>query len=218
MNSLLHQCIRVSFVSFVGLATCSIVTGTEAANDEVQTDDPIVSAAVAKHLPKDEAERKLAVELRGVVTCVPQGWKGFFLDDGSTGIYCEPESLEAEKLFWPVQVGELIQLRGVTAPGHRNSFVSVSDLVSRETGVLPDPPLKTIQQVIAEAIDADFVRVRGHIVGLINIAGQMEYGLLADGVEAHVVHSGFRIDPKVYDHAEVEICGVVIPRKQSHVE
>ncbi len=213
MNSLLHQCIRVAFVSLVGVATCSLVTGAAAANDEAQTETPIVSAAAAKYLPKEDAERKLAVELRGVVTCVPSGWKGFFLDDGSAGIYCEPQSLEAEKLFWPIQVGEQILLRGVTAPGHRNSFVSVSGIVSRETGILPAPPLKTIQQVITEAVDADFVRMRGHIVGLINIAGQMEYGLLADGVEAHILHMGFRIDPKVYDYAEVEICGVVIPQE-----
>ncbi len=41
----------------------------------------------------------------------------------------------------------------------------------------------------------------------------MEYGLLAEGVEAEVVHAGFRVDPKVYDHSEVEICGVVIPQE-----
>ena len=139
----------------------------EAASDEAQSNEPIVSAAAAKYLPKEEAERALPVELRGVVTCVPPGWKGFFLDDGSAGVYCEPRNLEAEKSFWPVQVGEQIQLQGVTAAGHRNSFVSVSALVSREAGILPAPPLKTIRQVIAGKVDTDFVRVRGHIVGLV---------------------------------------------------
>lgn len=181
--------------------------------DELPAVNAIVTAAEVKALPAKDAELKQVVELRGVVTAVPEGWKGFFLEDATGGIYCEPQNLEAEKSFWPVRVGEEITLHGVSARGHRNSFVSVSAVVSRQAGILPQPKLQTLPEVINNRIDADVVRVSGHIVGLINIAGEMEYGLLADGIEAQVVHSGFRIDPKVFELSKVEICGVVIPQE-----
>lgn len=179
------------------------------------TDSPIDTAASAKVLPASEAAHKLPVALHGVVTAVPEGWKGFFLEDATGGIYCEPQNTEAEKSFWPVTVGEEMELQGVTAPGHRNSFVAVTKITSRKSGTLPQPTLRTIQSVILDRVDADFVRLRGHIIDLVNIAGEMEYGLYADGIEAEVVHAGFRIDPKIYEHSEVEICGVVIPQQGS---
>ena len=213
MSHSLHQCKLLIVLCCANFAACWFLTGTARAYDEPQSGKPFVTAAAVKFLPAKDAELKQLVELHGVVTCVPEGWKGFFLEDGSGGIYCDPQNLEAEKSFWPVRVGEEIRLNGVTAPGHRNSFVAVSSVISRTAGVLPQPKLQTIQQVIDSKVDADLVRVRGHIVGLINIAGEMEYGLLADGVEAQIIHSGFRIDPKVYEHSEVEICGIVIPQE-----
>ncbi len=213
MSSSFPPCKLFTATCFVGVVACWLTIETAAAYEEPESSNTIVSASAVKHLPAKDAELKQDVELHGVVTCVPEGWKGFFLDDGSGGIYCEPQNLDAEKSFWPVRVGEKIQLRGVTAPGHRNSFVAVSTVVSRTEGVLPQPKLQTIQEVIDNKVDADFVRVRGHIVGLINIAGEMEYGLLANGVEAQIIHSGFRIDPKVYEHSEVEIRGIVIPQE-----
>ncbi len=213
MSPSFHRCKPLTVLCFAVLAACRLATETAKANDEAQSAKPFVTASAVKFLPAKDAESKLPVELHGVVTCVPEGWKGFFLEDGSGGVYCEPQNLEAEKSFWPVRVGEEIQLRGVTAPGHRNSFVAVTNVISRKAGVLPQPDLQTIQQVIGSKVDADMVRVPGHIVGLINIAGEMEYGLLADGMEVQVIHVGFRIDPKVYEHSEVEICGIVIPQE-----
>lgn len=200
-------------LSFVLLFACQAACQLTHASEWQQSESPITSADAAKRLPASDADRKLPITLHGVVTCVPEGWKGFFMEDASGGVYCEPQNTEAEQSFWPVRVGEDIELRGVSAPGHRNSFVAVASIVSRKSGRFPQPPLRTIRSTIDDRIDADFVKVRGHIVGLVNIAGEMEYGLLADGVEAEVVHSGFRIDPKVFEHAEVEICGTVIPQE-----
>lgn len=197
---------------FASLLTCQFTSASERTRPQ-SPNAPIHSAAAAKRLPAVESERKIPVALHGVVTCVPEGWKGFFLEDESGGIYCEPQDIAAEKSFWPVHVGEEVKLVGVTAPGHRNSFVAVKNISWRKSGVLPQPTLRTIRNTIDDRIDADFVRVRGHIVGLVNIAGEMEYGLFADGVEAEVVHAGFRIDPKVYEHAEVEVRGTVIPQE-----
>lgn len=192
---------------------CFLLGKIANAQDLQQTEYKQISASEAKFISNADASLKLPIALSGVVTCVPQGWKGFFLEDDSGGVYCEPKDAEAEASFWPVRVGEKVELKGVTAPGHRNSFVAVSSITSRKPGTLPKPTIRTIRNTIDDRIDADFVRLRGHIVGLVNIAGQMEYGLLAEGVEAEVVHAGFRVDPKVYDHAEVEICGIVIPQE-----
>ena len=213
MSLSFHRCKLIKALCCAVLVASGLATETARAYDEPQPVKPFVTASAVKFLSAKDAEPKRPVELHGVVTCVPEGWKGFFLEDGSGAVYCEPQNLEAEKSFWPVRVGEEIHLQGVTAPGHRNSFVAVTNVISRKTGVLPQPSLQTIQQVIDRKVDANMVRVRGHIVELINIAGEMEYGLLADGVEAQVIHSGFRIDPKVFEHSEVEICGIVIPQE-----
>lgn len=183
------------------------------ADEDLAFVKPLRSAMKVKKLSSNVAERGLEVELHGVVTCVVPGWKGFFIEDESGGIYCEPNDTDAQNSFWPILAGEVITLRGFTAPGHRNSFVKVSSVTTRQQGNFPQPPLRTIQQVIDDRVDADFVKVRGHIVGMVNIAGEMEYGLLADGVEALVLHAGFRVDPKVYELSEVEVRGAVIPQE-----
>ncbi len=190
-----------------------VVFGMAIGMRPIQGQEPIRTTFEAKYLPAVEAARQLPVVLHGVVACVPEGWKGFFLEDASGGIYCEALNSDAEASFWPMEVGEEVELHGVSAAGHRNSFVMVSKVASKTKGVLPKPKLRTIQNIIDDRVDADFVRVRGHIVGLTNIAGQMEYGLLSEGVEALVFHSSFRIDPKVYEPSEVEVCGIVIPQE-----
>ena len=173
----------------------------------------ITTVHQAKFLPPEAAAKGLTVELEGVVTCVPDGWKGFFLSDDTCGVYCEAQDEEAEKTFWPVAVGEKIALKGVTKEGHRNSFVQVQRVTSRSIGNLPIPALSSAPEMIRslKAIDADFVRLRGIMVRIVNIANEMEYGLISGGVECDVVHSGFRVDPKLTDYTEVEVCGVVIP-------
>ncbi len=204
---------RSTVAALIFLIECTVFCHYVRSQQETPSEVPITTAYAAKFLPASQAEKKIPIKLRGVVTAVPEGWKGFFIEDATCGIYCEPQNTEAEKSFWPVRVGEEIELEGVTSPGHRNSFVAVTKIVSRKPGRLPQPPLRTVHSLIQDRVDADFVRVRGHIVGLINIAGQMEYGLYADGIEALVIHAGFRIDPKVYEHSIVEICGPVIPQE-----
>ncbi len=206
----------INFRTHIKFSTFFIVCCTFtlcASSQDERASLPISTANSVKQLSAAEAQQRLPITLKGVVTAVPEGWKGFFLEDETGGVYCEPLNTDAEFAFWPVKAGEKVELHGVTAPGHRNSFVAVTEIASRTNGSLPKPPLRTLESVIDDRLDADFVRLQGHIVGLINIAGEMEYGLLSNGIEAQVIHAGFRVDPKVYEHSEVEICGVVIPQE-----
>ncbi len=126
--------------------------------DQDQTVYTPVSASEAKFMSNAEASRRQPIALSGVVTCVPEGWKGFFLEDASGGIYCEPENTDAERSFWPVRVGEEIELKGVTAPGHRNSFVAVRSVTTRKPGNLPSQhfvPFET--QLMIESTQISFV-------------------------------------------------------------
>lgn len=164
-----------------------------------------------KFHPKENAAARPKVELEGVVTCIPDGWKGFFVADSTGGVYCEPLDSDAESTFWPVTVGERIVLQGVISEGHLNSFVLVERVTARALSQLPDSVELGLEKVVREVHDADFVRVRGIMVRITNIAGEMEYGLVANGKECDVVHASFRIDPKLPIHTEVEISGVVIP-------
>ena len=164
-----------------------------------------------KFFPAESAIARPKVELEGIVTCVPAGWKGFFVSDATGGVYCEAIDSDAESTFWPVSVGERVVVQGVISEGHLNSFVLVKRISSREPSQLLDPKPLSLDKVVREVHDADFVTVRGNMVRITNIAGEMEYGLTADGFECDVAHTDFRIDPKLPIHTEVEISGVVIP-------
>ncbi len=185
---------------------------------QVPSDTPpkISNAHQAKFLPAETAVKGLTVELEGVVTCVADesdSWKGFFLADDTGGVYCQPLDFEAEKTFWPVAVGEKIVLQGVTKDGQSNSFVCVQRVTHRSPGQLPVPVLSSSRKVMRslKATEADFIRLRGIIVRVINAANEMEYGLISSGVECEVVHTGFLVDPRLPNYTEVEVCGVMIP-------
>ena len=173
----------------------------------------ITKTTEVKFMPAEQASEHHPVLLEGTVTCVPEGWKGFFLSDESGGVYCEAKDTESEKSFWPVKVGEKLTLSGITKEGSINSFVQVQEVLERSPGELPAPKSFSISEIneTQRTQDANFVRVRGVMVRMINIANEMEYGLTSHGVECDVSHAGFRIDPKQYSYAEVEVSGVVIP-------
>lgn len=170
-----------------------------------------MSCNEAKRTPKEIARGQPTVRLRGVVTCIPKGWKGFFIADPSGGVYCEPLDARAETSFWPVLVGEQIELEGVVTEGAINSYVLVERIKARESGELPKPEYLKLADIDPIREDANLICVRGLMVRTISIAGEMEYGLVADGIKCEVVHSGFRLDSKIPNHTEVEVCGVGIP-------
>lgn len=172
---------------------------------------PVMSCDAAKRLPQEEARNEPNVRLNGVVTSVPKGWKGFFVADSTGGVYCEPLDAEAEASFWPVIVGESLELEGIIVEGAFNSYVLVQRVVKRSDGEFPKPQPKRLADLDPIKDDANLIRVRGFTVRTISIAGEMEYGLVADGVEVDVAHSGFRLDSKIPNHTEVEVCGVGIP-------
>lgn len=185
---------------------------------QVPSDAPpkIRNAYQAKFLPAETAAKGLTVEMEGVVTYVSDEsdkWRGFFFSDYTGGVYCLPLDYEAERTFWPVTVGEKIGLRGVTKDGTRNSVVHVQRVTHRSPGHLPVPALSSAQEIMNSltATDAEFIRLRGIIVRIVNAANEMEYGLISNGVECDVVHAGFRVDPKIPNYTEVEVCGVMVP-------
>ncbi|MDX1927203.1 MAG: response regulator [Pirellulaceae bacterium] len=194
------------------VCTVTILTsyGSALSDDSLAS---ITKAVQVKFMPADEAATGKALVLEGTVTCVPDGWKGFFLSDDTCGVYCEAKDTASEKTFWPVSVGEKLVLKGITKNGHRNSFVQVESVQRRTAGELSLPPLLGISDVLGnmKTQDANFVRLRGVMVRMVNIAGQMEYRLASQGLECEVVHAGFRVDPEQFSYTEVEISGAVIP-------
>lgn len=176
-----------------------------------QEDAVVITAHQAKSLSVDTATAEIPIAIQGTVTCIPDGWKGFFLQDDSGGVYCEPYDEPSERTFWPVRVGELISLLGVSAPGKYNSFVRVKEVTTREKLQLPEPTSFSIPDVNVRKSDADLIRVQGYIVNGFQIASEMEYDLTNDGRDIQVAHMGFRIDPVTSDHSLVEVTGVVEP-------
>lgn len=193
---------------FLGLVLLTLIQALAYAQEPVNSR---MTCHEVKFLAKEKAVARPRVELEGIVTSIPVGWKGFFVSDASGGVYCEPRDSSAESTFWPVNVGEKLVLQGVVSEGHLNSFMLVERVTLREASLLPDPTALPLEEVDREIHDADFVSLRGIMVRITNIAGEMQYTLVSNGSECEVVHAGFRIDPKLPIHTEVEIRGVVIP-------
>ena len=108
--------------------------GVGNSSQRISASELMQRAADIKNLPRVEAAKNVPIELKGIVTCIPDGWKGFFVQDDSGGIYCEARDLEAKKSFWPVKLGEEIHLVGVSAPGSVNSFIFVERILTRSAG------------------------------------------------------------------------------------
>ena len=122
------------------LALCAL-SGTAAAAvaRESAAPAPLTNCAAVKSLPREATAQKLPVRITGVVSYREalrnSSNSDFVLHDGTEGVYCT-RSPDINKPLADLQVGEKIEVVGVTSPGF-TSLVEVSSVERLGPGTLP---------------------------------------------------------------------------------
>jgi signal transduction histidine kinase len=183
---------------------------------------PLASTRAVRELDRRTAAQGLPVTVKGVVTFAsPRKDGSFIVDDGGTGVYVAANDAAARGLgkpeldfTGPIEVGMLIEVTGVTAPGGFAPVVMPRRL--RFLGTGPLPPVKRVGVVDLQTgrFDCERVRVRG-VVQHAEISGRLIDAVRLElaGLGGHFV--AYALKPAGFDaaklvDAEVDLSGVAL--------
>ncbi len=110
-----------------------------------------------RSLPPEEAARGIPARLRGNLLLVTVPGNAIVLYDGTEGIYVEL----AQPLPAGTELGDLLEVAGVTDAGDFAPIVRATTLVRLGPGRLPSPRVQTIAELNAGGYDAAWVELRG---------------------------------------------------------
>ena len=125
---------------------------------------PVLRTAEQVHrLKREEARRGYPVMLRGIVTCVLPERQAVILQDSTRGIYVVDESSSGAA---QPQIGDDLEVEGVTDPGLFAPIVNAKRLTAMGAGQLPVPVQPSWDQLMNGSLDAQFVEVPGIVTAV----------------------------------------------------
>lgn len=136
----------------------------EAGNAVANVSQALNTAAQVQSLSAEQAERKLPVKIRGVVTSAPARYvNGLIIQDGTRGIYVNLEDIPywiapADHEFWEVE--------GHTGPGDFAPVVIAEKLTRIGDGQLPEPAHPSWNQLINGSMDVQWIEFQGLVTGI----------------------------------------------------
>jgi len=153
---------------------------------------PVLTTAGEVHrLKREEAQRGYPVKIRGVVTCVVPERQAFVIQDSTRGLYVEDHS---EVRSGPPQIGEYMEVEGVTDPSLFAPIVYAQRLSSLGEGHLPTPVYPTWDQLLNGSLDAQYVEIEGIItavqadgVTLLTQGGRIKLDLRVTGLNPEML-------------------------------
>jgi signal transduction histidine kinase len=124
---------------------------------QAQTNGQVLcTAAEVRGLTVQQAQERMPVKLRGVVTFFDEALYSRFIQDGSAGIYLR-ESPSTPAL----QPGQLVEVEGCTSPGEYAPVVEPRAVRVVGTTNLPDANEVDYQQLASGKQDSQFVEIAG---------------------------------------------------------
>jgi len=121
---------------------------------------PTLTTAAAVHgLSPSEAKRRYPVRLRAVcVVCFPD-WHGFFVNDGSTGVYVETK--DQVLLTDKIHSGSMLEIEGVSGPGEFAPVVDQALLRVVGESMVPPPRHVSLDHVSTGVEDGQWIEIEG---------------------------------------------------------
>jgi len=120
---------------------------------------PLTSIEAIKALPPDVASRRLPVRIQAVVTYEDQAWNLFFVEEHSVGIFVWTRGVE----YPSVRAGDLVEVRGVSAPGDFAPIIEAPRIRVLGRGALPAAASPSLEQLMTGRFDSTRARVSGVI-------------------------------------------------------
>lgn len=123
---------------------------------------PTLTTAAAVHgLFPSEARREYPVHLRVVCVVCFTGWHGFFVNDGSTGVYVETK--DEVVLTDRVQPGTILDIVGVTGPGEFTPIVDRAVLRVIGKGTVPFAKHVSLDRISTGVEDGQWIEIEGTV-------------------------------------------------------
>jgi signal transduction histidine kinase len=168
---------------------------------------PVLTTDAEVHrLKREEAQRGYPVKIRGVVTCVLPERQAFVLQDSTRGLYVEDHSTIRSR---PPQLGELLEVRGVTDPSLFAPIVDAQRIIRLGAGHRPTPVYPTWDQLLNGSLDAQYVEIQGIItavqtngVTLLTQGGRIKLALRVTGLKPEALEH--------YEDALVRVRGCLL--------
>jgi len=143
----------LSIIALAGLG-CLLLPGYSCPGAEIAAAE-LQKAEQVRRLTTQEAERRVPVRLRGVVTFFDENLYSRFVQDDTAGIYLQATNLP------PLTAGQLIEVEGVTGPGEYAPIVVVTQVKVVGEGKLPAAKPVALEQLVSGQEDSQFVEVVG---------------------------------------------------------
>ena len=123
----------------------------------------LTNAEQVHSLTRKEAAGGQHVLIRGVITCAIPEFQAAVVQDITGGIYVDQwdPSLGGEP-----QVGELVEIEGITDPGDFAPRVHAVRIARLGTGELPPPVHPYWDQLINGSLDTQFVEIQGIVTSV----------------------------------------------------
>ncbi len=190
-RSLLNPLLNATF--YIACALC-ILAGAAKAAEPARTNQLVLSEADAQpavlttaeqvhRLSRAEAASGQRVLIRGVVTCALPAYEAAVVQDATSGIYIDWWN---SALGAPAQVGELVEIEGVTDPGQFAPRIHAHHLTRLGNGQLPQPVHPYWDQLVNGSLDTQFVEIEGIVT-------------TARGAEVTLLTHGGKINAMVFD-------------------
>lgn len=136
--------------------------------------DDLSSVAAVRTLTAAQAEQKIPVHLRGVVTFFDEQLFSRFIQDDTAGIYLRfPDNVGPPTL----KPGQVVDVTGTCSPGEYAPVVLVSRIRTVGAAPLPAPQVVTYEQLASGAEDSQLVEVTG-IVRSVQVLENSQYNLI----------------------------------------
>src|SRR6266446_890033 len=125
---------------------------------------PVLTTAEQIHwLTRKEAAAGHRAVIRGVVTCSLPGSEAAVIQDSTRGIYIDRLT---PSLGEPPQMGDLLEVEGITDPGEFAPHLHTIRMARLGTGELPPPVQPTWDQLINGSLDTQFVEIQGIVTSV----------------------------------------------------
>ncbi|MBX3743229.1 MAG: sensor histidine kinase [Akkermansiaceae bacterium] len=119
-----------------------------------------------RSLTKEQAEQRLPVALKGVITVVFKGRAaGFILNDGTSAVFVSRYEMENDNpsLDEPIRAKDIVEVKGVTITGGFSRDVVASSIRRVGVGKLPEALPVRMDDLLGGELDCQMVKVTGVI-------------------------------------------------------
>lgn len=165
--------------------------------------ETLTNAAQVLSLSFEQADQKIPVHVRGVVTAAEAHWGGrFFIQDETSGVFVGGRSdLRPEP-------GDVVDVTGVTYPGSYAPTINSRKWTKVGEAALPEPRRVPIEQIMSGVEDGQRVEVVGVVRAVTLGKTNIDVDIAAGGYRLHVFpKTPVDIDPASLVGARVRVNG-----------